>query len=47
MVSVTVNKVHFCFLTVDVVGEIWYSDSSTCEMDVHFHFLMYVLSTLG
>jgi len=32
---------------VVVVGEICYFDSSTCEMDAHFHFLMHVLSCEG
>jgi len=35
------------FDDVVVVGEICYFDSSTCEMDAHFHFLMHVLSVRG
>jgi len=35
------------FYYVVVVWEICYFDSSTCEMDTHFHFLMHVLSVRG
>ena len=29
------------------VGDISYFDSSTCEMDAHYYFLMHVLSVAG
>ena len=35
------------FDDVAVFGEICYFDSSTCEMDAHFNFLMHVLSAFG
>jgi len=35
------------FYDVVIVGVICYFDSSTCEMNTHFHFLMDVLSTFG
>ena len=42
---------NFCFVCefddVVVVGEICNFDSSACEMDTHFHFLMHVLSAFG
>ena len=42
------NPMLVCELDdVVVVGEISYFDSSTCEMDAHFHFLIHVLSGEG